>query len=304
MKKISLLLAAFGFALASHAQDSSRAKADTTIISMSDTIIRQRPDTIRVGNFVIVKQNKNNGGQHPSKGKTFTVIIRSRNREYDTVVSTRRSPFSTNWFIVDLGFANYNDRTDYGAVTTDPYLKQMNPAGVPYTKSDLKLLTKSSNVNIWLFMQKLNIAKRAVNLKYGLGLEMFNFRYDNNISYNKTPAYIFRDSINFSKDKLYTAYATVPMMLNINPWPNKKRISFSVGASAGYLIGSHTKQKSDERGKEKVRGDFDLNKWRFAYVGELALGPVRLYGSYSIQPLHDHTLKQYPYTIGLRLSNW
>ena len=132
---------------------------------------------------------------------------------------------------------------------------------------------------------------------------MFNFRYDNNISYNKTPAYIFTDTINFSKDKLYTAYATVPMMLNINPWPNKKRVSLSFGASAGYLVGSHTKQKSDERGKTKVRGDFDLNKWRFAYVGELALGPVRLYGSYSIQPLHDHTLKQYPYTIGLRLSN-
>lgn len=302
MKKTLLLTAAFGFSLAAFAQDSSKVKADTTIISMSDTIVRREPDTIRVGNFVIVKENKN-GAQKTEKGRTFTVIIRSHPHAYDTVVSTKKSAFSTNWFIVDLGFANYNDKTNYSGVTGDAYLRpEIN--GKPFAKSDLKLLTKSSNVNIWLFMQKLNIAKHAVNLKYGLGLEMFNFRYDNNISYNKTPAYIFNDSINFSKDKLYTAYATVPMMLNINPWPNKKRVSLSFGASAGYLVGSHTKQKSDERGKTKVRGDFDLNKWRFAYVGELALGPVRLYGSYSIEPLHDHTLKQYPYTIGLRLSNW
>ena len=302
MKKTLLLTAAFGFALAAFAQDSSKTKTDTSIISMSDTIVSHEPDTIRVGNFVIVKRNKD-GNQHTDKGRTFTVIIRSRSHAYDTIASTRKSAFSTNWFIFDLGFANYNDRTNYADVIGDDYLRP-ETNGKPFAKSDLKLITKSSNVNIWLFMQKLNIAKHALNLKYGLGLEMFNFRYDNNISYNKTPAYIFRDTINFSKDKLYTAYATVPMMLNINPWPNKKRVSLSFGASAGYLVGSHTKQKSDERGKTKVRGDFDLNKWRFAYVGELALGPVRLYGSYSIQPLHDHTLKQYPYTIGLRLSNW
>ncbi len=303
MKKVMLLMtASWLFITAFAQQDSSRAMQDTTTKPMYDTVTVHEPDTIRVGNFVIIKQNKN-GEQKNEKGRTFTVIIRSRAHAYDTVVSTHQSAFSTNWFIFDLGFANYNDRTNYGNVTGDTYLR-VNAGEMPFVKSNLKLLTKSSNVNIWLFMQKLNIAKRALNVKYGLGLEMFNFRYDNDISYNKTPAYIFRDSIRFSKDKLYAGYATVPMMININPWPDKKRISLSFGASAGYLIGSHTKQKSDERGKDKVRGDFDLNRWRFAYVGELALGPVRLYGSYSIRPLHDHTLKQYPYTIGVRFSNW
>ena len=281
-------------------QDSSKTTSDSSFVVVRDTVSTNSPDTIRVGNFVIIKRNKN-GEQNTERGRSITVILRSGSRN-DTV-STHRSAFSTNWLIADLGFANYNDRTNYSSLAGDPYLNT-SPTGVPFTKSNLKLLTKSSNVNIWLFMQKLNISKHVVNLKYGLGMEMFNFRYDNNISYNKTPAYIYNDSVDFSKDKLYTAYATVPMMLNINPWPEKKRLSFSVGASAGYLIGSHTKQKSDERGKDKVRGDFDLNKWRLAYVGEVGLGPVRLYGSYSIQPLHDHTLKQYPYTIGIRFSNW
>ena len=41
-------------------------------------------------------------------------------------------------------------------------------------------------------------------------------------------------------------YVTVPVLLNIDPFPNKRRgLSFSVGASAGYLYNSHTKQISD-----------------------------------------------------------
>ena len=37
-------------------------------------------------------------------------------------------------------------------------------------KDNLKLRTiKSVNVNIWFFMQRLNLIKHVVNLKYGLG---------------------------------------------------------------------------------------------------------------------------------------
>ena len=39
--------------------------------------------------------------------------------------------------------------------------------------NDFKLKTvKSVNVNIWFFMQRLNLIKHYVNLKYGLGLEL------------------------------------------------------------------------------------------------------------------------------------
>ena len=35
---------------------------------------------------------------------------------------------------------------------------------------------------------------------------------------------------------------------------------------------------------KKLHGSFDLDPWRFAYVGEVGFGPVRLYGSYQHQP--------------------
>ena len=42
---------------------------------------------------------------------------------------------------------------------------------------------KSVDVNIWFFMQRLNMVKHVINLKYGLGIELNNYRYEDNIKY-------------------------------------------------------------------------------------------------------------------------
>lgn len=262
-------------------------------------------DTVKVGNFIIIKK-KNNGSTEVNENNNR----RSNNYEYRIERKPRRrSNISTNWWIVDLGFANMRDNTDYAAAQAGGFYKTLRPASGPVTENSTKLITgKSSNVNIWLFVQKLNIIKHVVNLKYGLGLEMYNFRYDNDISYRKDPQpYAFNDSIGFTKNKLYVEYLTVPIMLNFNTTPDSRRgFSFSAGVSAGYLTNSRNKQISAERGKQKYRGDFNFEPWRLAAIGELGLGPVRLYGSYSLNRLQKEVtrVEQYPYTVGIRFSNW
>lgn len=266
--------------------------------AQTDTTFHNEPDTIKVGNFIIIKKKDNN--KTDSSEKSVTVNI-DMNKSY----KKHKSNLSTNWFIVDLGFANLRDNTVYGSPEANAYLHD-NGNG-HFTKGDMDLINgKTSNVNLWIFMQKLNVINHVVNLKYGLGLEMYNWRYSSNISYSKSPdAFVYRDTINFSKNKLATDYITIPLMINIDPTPDKKRgFSFSAGVSAGYLYNARNKQISNERGKQKIRSDFDLNPWRIAYIAEMGLGPVRVYGSYSVNPLHDHGLVQYPYAIGLRLSNW
>jgi len=266
------------------------AQTDSTTTNSTVDTANNKTDTLVVGNFIIIKK--------------------SRDRK-KTQVSVERRPYkptkiSTNWWIFDLGFANVNDKTDYAGAEAQSFLKTIRPGDKQVTKDDLKLRTsKSSNVNIWVVTQRLNLAKGYVNLKYGLGVEMFNFRYESNISYNKNPVYIYRDTINFSKNKLYAAYASVPFMLNINTNPgHKKGLTLSAGVSAGYLVGSHTKQISAERDKVKIKGDLGLEKFRLAYIGELGIGPIHLYGSYSIRRLHETGLEQYPYSLGIRFSNW
>ena len=157
-------------------------------------------------------------------------------------------------------------------------------------------------------MQKVNLIKHVVNLKYGLGLEMYNYRYDTRLSYRKEPApFVFNDSISFTKNKLYVEYLTIPIMLNINTTPDSRRgFSISAGVSAGYLTNSRNKQISGERGKQKYKGDFNFEQWRVALIGEMGLGPVRVYGSYSLNRLQKDVtrVEQYPYTVGIRFSNW
>ncbi|WP_207497311.1 outer membrane beta-barrel protein [Aridibaculum aurantiacum] len=286
MRRIYLAMAAL------LAVGSSFAQADTTTATSDTTIITSNADTVRIGNFTIIKKNR------PGSSSRDIVIEKKEPK--------RSSAISTNWWIVDIGFANVVDRTQYGSPAANDYLRPIRPNEQPFTKDDLKLRTgKTTNVNIWVLMQRLNIHKGYVNLKYGVGLEMFNFRYENNISYHKSPSYIFRDSINFTKNKLYTGYLSVPLMLNFNTMPgHKKGLSFSAGITAGYLVGSRNKQVSGERGKEKIRGNFDLEQFRLAYTGELGIGPIRLFGSYSMTPLHERGLEQYPYSVGIRLSNW
>jgi len=255
------------------------------------------PDTIKVGNFIIVRQNKYNG-----KNSEANVRISVTNKK------RKESNLSTNWFIFDLGFANYRDQTDYTTAQSTGYLRQINGSAKVDQSSTSLNSGKSSNVNIWFFMQKLNLASHVLNLKYGFGLEMYNFRFDRNISYRKDPQpYIFTDSISFSKNKLYAGYLTVPFMLNLNPTPGKRHgFNLSAGVSAGYLVGSHEKQISNERGKQKIHSDFNLNPWRLAIVGEVGLGPIRLFGSYSINKLHKEFtgMEQYPYAVGIRFSSW
>ena len=274
---------------------STNAQSDSTASAKKDN------DTIRIGNIIII--NRKNPDEKQS-GTNISVTKQER-REPKNV--------STNWLIVDLGFSNYVDRTNYS--NTGGYL--YNRAGAaPLGANDFNLnVTKSLNVNIWFFMQRLNLIQHHVNLKYGLGIELNNYRYNSNISYRKenpivtgqTPApAIFRDSVSFSKNKLAADYITVPLMINFctNPVNQNKGFSISVGVSGGFLYNERNKQISEPRGKQKADNGLGLEQFKFSYIGEIGLGPVRLYGSYSPASFYKKGLDMRPYTLGIRLSNW
>jgi hypothetical protein len=283
MKKLILLLAVAIICLNVSAQDEPG----------------KNKDTIRVGGLIIVKKGK--------KGDDVTVKVGDNAKK-------KRSKISTNWGVVDLGFANYSDKTNYA--NAGSYL--VNRPGYPaLDKNDFKLRTgKSINVNIWLFMQRVSLIKNYVNLKYGFGVELNNYRYKSAISYNEdglvpytantqtNAPFIFRDSISFSKNKLAADYATVPVMLNFvsNPRHQKKGISLGLGVSAGYLYSQRNKQRSDERGKQKGRGDYNLEKFKFSYIAELGLGPIMLYGSYSPNSMYEKSLDMRPFNVGFRFA--
>jgi hypothetical protein len=210
---------------------------------------------------------------------------------------------STNWVILDLGFANYSDNTNYTNAIT---------AGVVAPgigKEQFKLrVGKSVDVNIWLFMQRLNVISHVINLKYGLGIELNNYRFESPMRYDKATNIFTQDlTRHYKKDKLAADYITVPLMLNFNFTPNNsynKSFGFSAGVSAGYLYSSRQKMITAEDGKQKTHDDFYLRPFKISYVAELQLGPIKLYGSLATQSMFEKGLDQTPYNIGVRFSNW
>lgn len=276
---------------------STNAQTDSTALPKKDN------DTIRIGNIIIINSNKNNPSQ--DHNNTHITVMKHEKRQPKNV--------STNWIIIDFGFANYADRTNYG--NTGNYLYNR-PGVAALGAGDFNLnVGKSQNVNFWLFMQRLNLIQHHVNLKYGLGIELNNYRYRSPVSYLKQNPFlasqpfepiVFRDSISFSKNKLAADYLTVPLMINFctNPVNQHKGFSISLGVSAGYLYSQRNKQISSERGKQFNKGGLGLEQFKFSYIGEIGLGPVRLYGSYSPESFYKEGLDMRPYTLGIRLSNW
>lgn len=286
MKKIYLLLATALLSGAAFAQTDSN-KTDST-----------KRRVFKIGNIIVIKT----GGKNAVEDSL-------------PVVPKKPSKVKTSYFNVDFGLSNYTDNTNYGS-TGNYLVNDLTSTG--FGPSDFKLRAgKSVNVNIWFVTQQLALVKNNVHLKYAFGLELNNYRYKQAVSYKEGGSnpysaavapyfepFVFRDSIKFSKNKLAADYLTVPVMLTFgtNKADDEKGIRVGFGVSAGYLYSQRNKQKSDERGKQKNKGDYDLERFKLSYVGELTLGPVKLYGSYSPTSFYKRDLNMKPYTIGIRFG--
>lgn len=282
MKRILLMCMIACATLTSTAQTDSTAK-------------NPQGDTIRVGGMVIIRK----GGESDDRSEG----PRMRKRK-----TYKPSAVSTNWGIVDLGFSNYDDQTNYSSLDAQAYAPGSNASWFKLRSG------KSRNVNVWFFMQRVRVIKNAVNLKYGFGLELNNYHYKQNIRYNANPPATPNPPIvaldntvgrNYTKNKLAANYLTVPMMINFNFTPHRSNpFGFSVGASAGWLYGSHNKTKTSDEGKEKARDDFDLRPFKISYIAELNLGEIKFYGSLATQSMYKRGLDITPYTIGIRISSF
>ena len=306
----------------------SNAQSDTIAVlaTKKDTIVvKAKNDTIQIGSMLIVKKEE-------AEKPAFKSVIKIGDLTYGdpkdgengwfkgdlkkTRIEISRAPkklknTETNWWILDLGFANFIDKspTMY-YLAANPNLIRPNPGNFVYPEDFSLNNKKSTNVNLWVVTQKLNLYQHKINLKYGLGVEMFNFRFDKPISFREDiETKVKYDDVFFTKNKLLVKYLTVPVQINFKPNPYmKKGFYASIGMSAGYLWNAKNKQISGERGKEKFRGNFNLNDWRFATIGELGVGSIRLYGSFANSNLFNKdqldNIDLQPFAVGLRFSKF
>ncbi len=184
------------------------------------------------------------------------------------------------------------------------------PAGTRRQKEQQSVLLrqgKSINVNIWPVLMNIKLLQRKsqkISLYTGAGLQLYNFKFNKDISFiNETTPKVIEDNVQFSKNKLAFAYASIPLMVNFktrmggsNLW-----LTYGFGAIGGYCFDSWTKQISDERGKQKNHDEFNFQKFNLNLSGEIGIDNyIRFYATYQVTNMFKDALTQNPYCIGIR----
>ena len=268
---------------------------------LSISVIAQH-DTLKIGQFLISKsQSSSNmswGDIIKNKNLKSVKIGHEKNKDIDF------KKFETSWFAFDIGLVNYIDETKYLENKT-----LSNPSiGLPMSKLKMQLNNgKSTNINIWVVQQKYRFKNPMFYLKYGLGVEMFNFRYEYGINFRKHESmFIYLSQDNYEKNKLFTSYISVPIQLGYDfKLKNNKILGLSGGVVSGYLYKSLNKQISRELGKEKYHGNYSLKDVRLAGVFEIRIDQIKFFGTASLQNMLDKmdtNQSLYPYSFGLRFS--
>lgn len=262
-------------------------------------------------------QEKNDSTIAPKKHHSVTISINGMQVK-ETVDSTakadatskakkeEKSRWKMSYGMVDLGLNSLRDNTNYQDPGVQAYL-----AGVPAGKRNSGLFDlrtgKSVNVNVYPWMMSYKALKthgQRIYLSTGIGLQLYNFRYEEPLTYTKTPG-VFIDTISFKKNKLGLDYLNVPLMVTFKTRLHKDTwLVYGVGITEGYRLASWTKQVSDGRGKVKVHDAFGLADFNTCITAEFGIDNVfRLYASYQVTSLYSSNgIDQHPVSIGFRFS--
>lgn len=245
---------------------------------------KEKKDTIATERWVIVvERNKNNE-------KSDTIRILPGNKK-----GKKKSDMDIGG--LDLGYSNYFDNTNYNRAI------QQGDVATGVGPEDLQLkLGRSWNVNLWFYMDRVNLLKKNLQLQYAVGLELNNYSFESRNTYlSKNPFYVYTSTTEHKKAKLAADYLTVPVLLkwNLTPKRNKHPLTLGAGVSGGFLYSARFKTKIDGD-VSKIKSAFEMDRFKFSYLGELGLGPITIYASVAMRDVFRNELNMTPYTIGLR----
>jgi hypothetical protein len=242
-------------------------------------------------------------GVEVTKGEKQIIGKKKHNNDNDKLSSTLG---------FDLGFNSFaalptNTVMPYTSANLTPVI-----TGAAGKESSLTLNNiKSINVSLSPFMYSIHLYKKSVNVITGLGVNWFNYRFDNDVSFTRfDSAGNITSGVNLlyntnpteqKKTKVACSYVTMPFMLQVKPKLGKNRLVFGGGVSAGYLLKGWYKSKSKDGDVNKDPLSFAFNKWQVNAIGEIGIdNKIRIYGSYGLTDMFHTPIKLRPITIGIR----
>lgn len=150
---------------------------------------------------------------------------------------------------------------------------------------------RSYHVNFRLFEQRIKLDRKGyVSLSEGLNFEWqyYNFVNDYEFEPRKPVVTPVLSEKRFSKNRLLAHIISLPLELNFESNPRRHSQSFhlSAGLKGSFLYSANQRTKLEDNGdRNKVRDDFNLNKFRLGWIGRIGYGPVSFYVAQAITPL-------------------
>lgn len=168
---------------------------------------------------------------------------------------------------------------------------------------------KSQNFNLNFIEYGFGLGTSYVGLVTGLGFEWSEYVFDGNNTIEEAAdgsiVSVPDPFENVTKSSLHTSYLTAPLLLEFQIPAGKKRIHISGGLVGGIKIGSKTKVKYQDGGKQKsvIRDDYSLSPFRYGATVRVGYRMINLYANYYFTPLFSETTTPVlqPFSIGLCL---
>lgn len=180
----------------------------------------------------------------------------------------------SEWFLLDLGFNNYLHK---GSLSLPTELQSF----------DLDA-QRSVNVTLHLMEQRINLVKHKLNMHYSVALDYNNFHFENPVTLSQVADSVFTSGLtNVRKSKLATQTLMVPLRLQYESKPDRRSRSFRLagGGYVGYLFHAHTKVVSNNDIKNKIRGGYHLENFKYGLTARVGYGPLTFYTNYSLNNL-------------------
>lgn len=276
-------------------------KGDPKEVSAEGSISSQ---VVKVGSddTVIRKNGKDSTSTSFNFGRR-KIIIMNGDRKNDSLYTVRKKNAAfRHWDGFFFGVNGYVDKHQ------NFYMDK------PYNYMELDY-TKSFNYQLNLFQHNIHIYKNYLNLAVGLGFNFNQYQFMNKIKLNADSSFtdgkVDNTNIyNYKKNRFYTTYITVPLLLDINTSTNpKKAFHLSAGVVGQYLITSRTKQLLTENGNthKNIRYDnYNLNPFQFMAYASVGYGNITLFAQYGLNEMFQHNKgpELYAFSVGVRLLNF
>ena len=160
---------------------------------------------------------------------------------------------------------------------------------------DTKLIGNRT-VNFY-YLYDIRVGKTNFFVLPGIGLGLDRYKFDEDVTLVQDP---FAGLTGFSdiigggvkKSMLVTNYIDIPIEVRYltNPADARRSFKAGVGFKVGYLYSAHTKIKQELEGemfKTKVKGTYNLNRFRYGVTGRIGIGGFNVFYYQSLNPLFE-----------------